>query len=47
MNVHGSIALVTGANRGLGRVFARALLSKEPGPCTGERASRPRSRILT
>jgi NAD(P)-dependent dehydrogenase (short-subunit alcohol dehydrogenase family) len=28
MNVDGSIALVTGANRGLGRVFARALLEQ-------------------
>ena len=28
MNIDGSIALVTGANRGLGRVFARALLEQ-------------------
>jgi NAD(P)-dependent dehydrogenase (short-subunit alcohol dehydrogenase family) len=28
MKIHGSVALVTGANRGLGRVFARELVSR-------------------
>ena len=28
MKIHGSVALVTGANRGLGREFARELVSR-------------------
>jgi NAD(P)-dependent dehydrogenase (short-subunit alcohol dehydrogenase family) len=28
MNITGSVALVTGANRGLGRVFARELVTR-------------------
>jgi NAD(P)-dependent dehydrogenase (short-subunit alcohol dehydrogenase family) len=28
MRIHGSVALVTGANRGLGRAFARELVSR-------------------
>jgi NAD(P)-dependent dehydrogenase (short-subunit alcohol dehydrogenase family) len=31
MKLHGSVALVTGANRGLGRAFARALLERGAG----------------
>jgi NAD(P)-dependent dehydrogenase (short-subunit alcohol dehydrogenase family) len=35
MRIDGSVALVTGANRGLGRVFARTLVSRGAGRVYG------------
>lgn len=54
MNIEGSIALVTGANRGLGAAFVRALLAggaakvyaaaRNPGECQAGRRGAGRAR---
>lgn len=42
MKIEGSVALVTGANRGLGAAFCRTLLERERPRCTPALAtSRP------
>jgi NAD(P)-dependent dehydrogenase (short-subunit alcohol dehydrogenase family) len=43
MKIKGSVALVTGANRGLGRAYAAELVSRGAARSTGPRATRPRS----
>ena len=42
MRIDGSVALVTGANRGLGRVFARELVSRGAARVYGPRVIRTR-----
>jgi NAD(P)-dependent dehydrogenase (short-subunit alcohol dehydrogenase family) len=40
MKIGGSVALVTGANRGLGQVYARELVSRGAAKVYGQRATR-------
>ena len=46
MNIAGSVALVTGANRGLGKAYVEALLSSGAAKVTREHAIHRRLRIL-
>ena len=43
MKISGSVALVTGANRGLGRAYARELVRRGAARVYGPHASQPRS----
>jgi NAD(P)-dependent dehydrogenase (short-subunit alcohol dehydrogenase family) len=43
MKIEGSVALVTGANRGLGQVFPRELVARGAAKVTGPRVIRTRS----
>jgi hypothetical protein len=43
MKIEGSVALVSGANRGLGAAFCRTLLDRVPPRCTPRHATPRRS----